>query len=309
MFSWIVALTLYVVVGQSNPAMALADLGLMTRSFLPAAKNVELVTESVAPVKIDPTRLGIQTESRAVAIVDWESGEVLLRKNAEWPLPIASITKLVTALVVLESDLPLDEPVEIQSGDARTGGIPYVVAGEQILASDLLHASLISSANTAMVALARATGLSPEEFAVRMNEVAANIGMKDATFVEPTGLDAGNVATARDVAVLIRESLQNNIIQKIVTLETYEFDAITGLHHKLRSTDALLGGSIARPPYRFMGGKTGFIEEAGYCFAAAASNADGNQVIAVVLGAPSKSVRFDEVSALLYWAFDAYEWK
>jgi D-alanyl-D-alanine carboxypeptidase len=76
----------------------------------------------------------------------------------------------------------------------------------------------------------------------------------------------------------------------------------------LKTTDALLGGSIARPPYGFIGGKTGYLDEAGYCFGAAARNGEGNRIVAVVLGAPDRQARFDEVSALMYWTFDAYSW-
>jgi len=307
MFSWIVALALYVIVGQSNPAMALADLNLMSRSFLPLASDT-MTAEIAGPTKKDPTRLGIKTESRAAVIVDWDSEQVLMRKNAEWPLPIASITKLMTALVVLDSGLPLDTPVTIQSADIRTGGIPYVIPGEEILAGDLLHASLIASANTATMSLARATGLTDEEFVSRMNSLGQEIGLRETTFIEPTGLDANNISPASDVALLVKQALGSKTISEIARLERYEFDALTGLRHVISSTDDLLGSSISKPPYTFMGGKTGYIIEAGYCFAAAAENGQGNRVIAVVLGAPSKEVRFAEVSSLLYWAFDAFMW-
>jgi D-alanyl-D-alanine carboxypeptidase len=156
--------------------------------------------------------------------------------------------------------------------------------------------------------LARASGFTLEEFVTKMNALADRLGMENTNFVEPTGLDVNNMASAQDVALLVRYALQNKIINQIVLEDRYEFDALTGLHHKLVSTDALLESSIARPPYKFLGGKTGFLEEAGYCFGAAAQNEKGNKVIAVVLGAPTKQARFDEVSALMYWTFDAYTW-
>jgi D-alanyl-D-alanine carboxypeptidase len=83
---------------------------------------------------------------------------------------------------------------------------------------------------------------------------------------------------------------------------------VSGLPHSARSTDELLGSFLDREPYKLLGGKTGFIQEAGYCFGAAAENADGDRVIAVVLGADSKELRFQEVKSLIYWSFDAYEW-
>ncbi|MFH1047591.1 MAG: serine hydrolase [Patescibacteria group bacterium] len=309
MFSWLLALTLYLTVGQAHPALALADLGLSGRSFLPISKTVDQpVINPQAPVKIDPTRLGIETEARAAVVLDWETNKAMFRKNADEPLPIASLTKLATALVVLESGVSLDQEVEIKSSDARPGGIPYEVPGEKILVRDLLHASLIASSNGSTVALARSTGLTLDEFAIKMNDLAKRLGMEATNFVEPTGIDVNNVASARDVAKLIQYSLSNDLIHSIVLKDKYEFSAVTGMFHSFNSTDALLGGSITRPPYIFLGGKTGFLPEAGYCFGAAVSNGDGNRIIAVVLGAPSKQSRFDEVSALMYWSFDAFTW-
>lgn len=309
MFEWLLALTLYITVGQAHPALALADLSLGAQSFLPVSKPVaQNIIDPQAPIKEDPTRLGIEIESYAAVVLDWKTEKALFRKNADEPLPIASITKLATALVALESGVKLDQEVEIISSDMRPGGIAYVIPGERISVDDLLHTSLIASANGSAVALARSTGLSLEEFARRMNALAVKIGMESAYFVEPSGLDAGNMASARDVAKLVKHALDNDVIRRIVLKDDYEFDAVTGLHHKLSSTNALLGGTIAMPPYSFLGGKTGFLHEAGYCFGAAASNGDGNKVIAVVLNAPSKRVRFDEVSALMYWTFDAYSW-
>jgi D-alanyl-D-alanine carboxypeptidase len=141
-----------------------------------------------------------------------------------------------------------------------------------------------------------------------MNETAAAIGMTGAAFTEPTGLDADNVATARDVAVLVRKALERKEIREAATRREYRFTAQTGLSHAVRSTDELLGSFLDKAPYRFLGGKTGYIEEAGYCFGAAAENGDGNGVVAVVLGAPTKELRFKEVKSLIYWAFDAYAW-
>jgi D-alanyl-D-alanine endopeptidase (penicillin-binding protein 7) len=158
------------------------------------------------------------------------------------------------------------------------------------------------------MSLARATGLTDEEFVSRMNSLGQEIGLRETTFIEPTGLDANNISPASDVALLVKQALGSKTISEIARLERYEFDALTGLRHVISSTDDLLGSSISKPPYTFMGGKTGYIIEADYCFAAAAENGQGNRVIAVVLGAPSKEVRFAEVSSLLYWAFDAFMW-
>jgi D-alanyl-D-alanine carboxypeptidase len=303
MFSFLVALTLYAAfqpVRSSVPVEAY----LPRTEGPPKAAQVRAAT---GPVKKDPGRLGIATTARAAAVVDWETGTTLFEKNADAPMPIASITKLMTALVVLSTVPDWDKDVLVLGSDHRPGGIPYVAPGERIAVRDLFNLSLIASANNATVALARSTGLTPEEFVARMNVMASAIGMRNARFADPTGLDPGNVASARDVAALIKKSLSSPEIRDALRMPTYAFTARTGRYHAVRSTDYLLWSFLNRPPYAFLGGKTGFIDEAGYCFGAAAQNGDG-KAVAVVLGAPTKGDRFREVKGLLYWAFDAYEW-
>jgi len=309
MFALLVAFTLYMAFAPVQPALSAVDLGLRHQSFLPLSSRFEGVDEGVdVPVMNDPARIGIETSARAATVIDWRTGRALYRKDADTPYPIASITKLVTALVVLDIGVPLDDVIEVWSSDMRSGNIPYIVPGERVKVSDLMHASLVASANGATIALARSSGLDEEQFAERMNRLAAEIGMDNARFVEPTGLDAGNVASAHDVAILIRHALENDIVRGIVLKDSYSFTAESGMYHSLRSTDALLDSRISEPPYGFLGGKTGYLPEAGYCFGAAAHDGDGERVVAVVLGAPTKQARFDEVSALIYWTFDAYEW-
>ena len=310
MFTFLLALTIYVATAQAHPAMMPVDLSLQSRSFLPIAANVERQIASVVrvPVKKDSARIGVETSSRAAYIMDWRTGQTLMKKNADTAYPIASITKLMTALVVMDTGVSLDSSIEVLPQDMRSGGIQYVAPGEVIRVSDLLHASLIASDNGATVTLSRSTGLSEEEFVARMNSLASDLGMTETRFVEPTGLNPENVSSARDVALLVRRSLQNDFIHSIVVMGEYSFDAVSGFRHRLQSTDELLGGWVSRPPLSFLGGKTGYLEEAGYCFGAAAEDQDGNRIVTVVLGAPTKQIRFDDVGALIFWAFDAFGW-
>lgn len=306
MFSLLVALTMYLVLQPVQPALSVRDFRpQLQHSTLPLAAAVKKQPSS--PVKKDPNRLGVETNSKAAALIDWRSGATLFEKNADAPLPIASITKLMTAIVALSKDPDQSEPIEMLGSDLRQGNIPYLAPGEKVTMSDLLHLTLIASDNNAAVALARATGDSQADFVSDMNEKAKELGMKNAVFVDPSGLDPDNVASARDVAALIRHALTVPEISDIVTKRSYSFTALTGRAHSVRSTDELLGSFLSKPPYAFLGGKTGFLDEAGYCFGAAAQN-DGNKVIAVVLGADSKEERFRQAKSLMYWAFDAFEW-
>lgn len=308
MFSLLVALTMYMTFAPTKPGLTAADYRPPRRATLPLAATAARQVVQSAPTKKDPTRIGVETSARAALVADWKTGTALFEKNADEPQAIASITKLMTALVVLGEDPAWDAEVEVKAGDERPGGVPYLIPGERVTVRDLFNLSLVASSNGATVALARSTGLSEEAFAAKMNDVAATIGMTGSSFTEPTGLDATNVATARDVAILLRTALGKEEIRETVAKREYRFVAKTGLSHAVRSTDELLGGFLSKDPYHFLGGKTGYIEEAGYCFAAAAENGNGDGVIAVVLGTPTKEKRFKEVKSLMFWAFDAYAW-
>jgi D-alanyl-D-alanine endopeptidase (penicillin-binding protein 7) len=306
MLSWIIGIVLYTLFPQSQVVADFVQPSVATyANALPVAQDATAVS---GPIKRDMKRLGIATTAEASAIVDLESGAFLFGKNANQPHAIASITKLMTALVATEQVSSIRLPVKILKSDVRTGGVEHIAVNDEFVFDDVLHISLISSSNTATAALARASGLSADDFVVAMNAKAVDLGMENTHFVEPTGLDPENRASAKDVAILVRAALEDPLIQKIVVLSDYRTETAAGRVRAVSSTDELLDSFLSKRPYTFLGGKTGYLQEAGYCFGAAAKNADGNGVVAVVLGAASKDQRFKEVKDLLYWTFDAYEW-
>jgi D-alanyl-D-alanine endopeptidase (penicillin-binding protein 7) len=308
MFSFLVALALYMSFSPSHPEATIDRFLPHARAFLPVAHAADTSSRLMAPVKKDSLRLGVETSSRAALVVDWRTGASLFEKDAETAYPIASITKLMTALVVLDHGVDMDAVVEIGPDDTRSGGVSYTIPGEHVSVRDLMHISLVASGNGETVSFAKSTGMSLEEFARRMNSLAEELGMQNAHFVEPTGLDSENTASARDVAVLIKAALENDMIRETVLRQEYGFTTDSGLSRTVRTTDALLSSGLALPPYGLLGGKTGYLPEAGYCFGAAATNGTGDKVIAVALGAPTIEARFREVKDMIYWAFDAYEW-
>jgi D-alanyl-D-alanine carboxypeptidase len=305
MFSFLVALTMFLTFSPVKPEVKVADFHPPRHAALPLAGNAP---EQSVPVKKDVNRLGVVTTASSAYVADWKTGAVLFEKNADVPQPIASITKLMTAMVVLGTNPDWGKQVAVLPGDEPPGGVSYLIPGETVTVRDLFNLSLVASSNGATVALARSSGLSEEDFAKRMNETAASIGMTDSSFVEPVGLNSGDSASARDVSRLVRTALSHQEIHDAVVQKEYHLTTKSGAQRTVRSTDELLGSFLDKPPYAFLGGKTGFIQEAGYCFGAAAQNADGNGVVAVVLGADSKELRFKEVKSLMYWAFDAYSW-
>jgi len=230
--------------------------------------------------------------ARNAILVDPASGEVLFEKNSALPVPIASLTKLMTALVFMEQRPDLGRPVEVTAYELNGGGHTQLRRGEVVTLGDLLHMSLMCSDNVATRVLARESGLLPEEFVARMNAKAVELGLRGTRFVEFTGLDERNVSTAADVARMLHAAAHDPLIQQITTTREYEFRTERRLH-EIRNTDRLLYGH-----WDVLGGKTGFIQEAGYCFAMWIRT-QGRDLIAVVLGAPTNATRFADAMRLV----------
>jgi D-alanyl-D-alanine endopeptidase (penicillin-binding protein 7) len=231
--------------------------------------------------------------SRSAIVMDPATGEVLYVKNAEASVPIASLSKLMTAMVFLEQRPDLDSVVTVSREDRYGAGHGQLRVGEHVALGDLLHMSLMCSDNCATRVLARESGLDREDFMARMNRKALELGMSHTRFVECTGLDERNVSTASDVARMLRAAATVPLIREITTTREYQFASAHRIH-EIRNTDRLLYGDR----YRIMGGKTGFIQEAGYCFATWIRT-EGRDLIAVVLGAPTAATRFADTIRLL----------
>jgi D-alanyl-D-alanine endopeptidase (penicillin-binding protein 7) len=226
--------------------------------------------------------------ARCAVVIDPLTGQVLFGKNADTAAPIASITKLMTAIVFLEQKPDLSRSVEVTREELYGGGHTQLRNKELVTLGDLLHMSLMCSDNVATRVLAREAGLSRWEFLAHMNQKADELGLTGTDFVEITGLDERNVSTAADVARLLRAASANDLIHSITTTSVYDFRS-DRRPHRVVNTNRLLHSR-----YQVLGGKTGFISEAGYCVATWI-RAEGHDLIAVVLGAPTNATRFADV--------------
>jgi len=230
--------------------------------------------------------------ARCAVVIDPLTGQMLFEKNAEQATPIASLTKLMTAMVFLEQKPDLTREVEITREEIYGGGHTQLRNHEIVPLGDLLHMSLMASDNVATRVLARESGLARGDFIARMNAKAQEMDLKGTRFVELTGLDFNNVSTASDVARLLQAAAANPLIHSITTTASYEFT--TGRRdHVIGNTNRLL-----KSRYQILSGKTGYIHQAGYCFATWL-RADGRDLIAVVLGAPTNATRFADVVRLV----------
>jgi len=229
----------------------------------------------------------------------------LYDKNSKKKMSIASLSKIMTAVVVLENK-SLDETVTISSQSVATfGDKRNLVAGEKIKLEDLLQVMIIDSNNAAAVALAEHTGGSVENFVDMMNQKAEVLGLKGTKFVNPTGLDAegeDNYSTAFDLVQLIDYALGQDRLWEISrTSEVTVFSLDKKQTHYVKNTDELLGQLD-----NIYGGKTGYTVEAGECLALITETADKkHKVVSVVLNAED---RFSEMKKLTSWVFDVYAW-
>lgn len=294
------------IAGEASEARAAAKASGKTKSHYRATSSSRAKSRRArvrrrrrpAPLRLPAiTPYGIPRLHVKAAYVEDASGQVLFQKNPERVYPIASLTKLVSALVLLDTAPDWDRVIEILPDDKRNSSKSHIRAHEEITVRDLIHASLMSSDNVATKALARTCGLDNMEFVRRMNVKADSLGLSGARFVEPTGLSEQNVATAQAVAKLLRAAASNEIVSTIMQKEQYTFTSNRRLH-MLVNTNRLL-----RSKWRVTAGKTGFISEAGYCLATNITAPTGTEVTAVLLGAPSNALRFAEARRILEWTF------
>lgn len=230
--------------------------------------------------------------ARNAVVFDPATGDLLYEKNAERSVPIASLTKLMTIMVFLEQSPDLDRKVEVTRDELYGGGHTQLRNRETVPLRDLLHMSLMCSDNVATRVLVRESGLAADDFLARMNQKSLELGLTHTRFVEFTGLDERNVSTATDVARLLQAAASQDLVRDITTTHSYEFRTARRAH-QIANTNRLLYGR-----YEILGGKTGFISEAGYCLATWVRT-QGKEFIAVVLGAPTNATRFADVVRLI----------
>ncbi|MSR85109.1 D-alanyl-D-alanine carboxypeptidase [Candidatus Uhrbacteria bacterium] len=274
---------------------------------LPVAKYVVVLPVGV-PIKKSTDVFGVAVTAKAAAVLDVASGQLLFQKDVEKTYAIASLTKLVTAMTFLDSKPSLEEEVTILPEDDPHQGKEVFINGERVSKRDLFRSLLIGSINTAAEALARSTG-DRTTFIRAMNEKAKSLGMIHASFADPAGLDPNSQASARDVAIALQAALSYPEIRAVTAMnKVMVLGRVSGRSFEIKSTNLLLNSFLNKAPYQILVGKTGSLPEAGFCLAQVTRNAEGNEVIAVVLGSDNHFSRFQDAKALTYWAFENFNW-
>ncbi len=239
----------------------------------------------------------LDLKSSVAYVLDQNTNEVLFSKNPQAVLPIASITKLMTGLIVVEAGLPLDEKITVTPEDIdtekNTGS--RLAIGTTLTRGDMLHLALMSSENRAAHALGRNYPGGLAAFVEAMNAKAASLGMSDTHYVEPTGLSSRNQSSAADLAKLVNEASQVPLLRDLTTSR----EARVALGKRLvqfRSTNGLL----FNPLWDIGLQKTGFINEAGKCLVMQARMA-GRQLIMVFLDSSGKASRIADAERMRKW--------
>ena len=221
--------------------------------------------------------------------------EILWESNGLEPRPIASITKVMTAVVFLEQEPDLTRDVVISRRDVRRASTTYLRRRERISLRDLMHLALVASDNAAARTLARVSPWGTAGFVERMNRRAAELGLASTTFVDPAGLSEQNLSSAYDLSRLIVYASEYPPVARI--LRTTSYRARTSRRWlTVRNTNRLLRGRFV-----IYGGKTGYIDESGYCLATVVKLPGSDPLAVVVLGARSNSGRFREARRLINW--------
>lgn len=246
-----------------------------------------------------------ELDCKSAILIEQESGRVLYGKNADEPLPLASVTKIMTLLLVFESldrgEIKLEDTVTASEYAASMGGSQvFLKVGEQMSVSDMIKSVAVASANDCAVALAEHIYSTEASFVAKMNERASELGMKNTTFKNVTGLDdtdENHLSCARDIAIMSRELMKH---EGIFDYTTIWMDTIRNGQFGLTNTNRLI---------RFYPGanglKTGSTSKAKFCISATAKR-DGMQLIAVIMTSPTRDKRNEAAKSLLDFGFANY---
>lgn len=296
--------------GQNRLAGAVANFGVMPAQTYPALypeynlpRNEDKI---IVPTK-KSSAVDLQIFASSSMAIDKKSGAILWNKNSGEPRPIASITKLMTAEVFLNTNPDWDKVYQLAKEDIRSGGKSYIYPGDEVKVKDLFYLMLVGSDNTAAVALAKSTGLSEEEFVARMNERAKQFGLENTFFADVSGLSSKNISPAKEVLIMARKCLAKQEIRAATLESTYEFTTTGGRKVAVQSTDYLLS-AFPVDGINIVGGKTGHTDEAGYCFVGDFKNEAGQEMLSVVMGTGTNEDRFAATKKLVKWAYDSYSW-
>lgn len=274
-----------------------AKAGYQKAAYTPVNSLTPPVTTAGDQAGLNHTRDPLALKSNAALVIDQNTSQVLFEKNASVALPIASLTKLMTALVVVEARQNMDEILEVTSDDIdrEKNSASRLKVRSRMSRANMLHIALMSSENRAASALGRNYPGGLPAFVAAMNAKARALGMNDTRYVDSTGLSSQNVASARDLAKLVVAASRHSIIREYSTDSKYTVD--TGGPHLQYVTSNRL---VMNPQWEIGLQKTGYINEAGHCLVMQ-TRVDGRPVVMVFLDSKGKYSRLADAGRVRKW--------
>jgi D-alanyl-D-alanine endopeptidase (penicillin-binding protein 7) len=239
----------------------------------------------------------LDLKSSVAYVIDQDTHEVLLSKNDQAILPIASITKLMTGVIISEAKLPMDESITITQDDVDTekGSSSRLRVGATLTRGELLHLALMASENRAAHALGRTYPGGMPSFVGLMNAKAAQLGMRDTRYIEPTGLSSQNQSSAKDLATLVGSAYHDSTLRELSTSPSYKVE-VGNRTLQYNTTNRL----VKNPNWDIGLQKTGYISEAGQCLVMQAKVA-GRKLIMVFLDSAGKLSRIGDAERVRKW--------
>ena len=304
--------------GRAKPRVAsLVSQERLVRKEVRGKRGRELVYQRVAPLPLLPvvppvmtagdlaglnlTRDPLDLKSNAALVLDQSTAEVLFEKNSQVALPIASITKLMTSLVVVEANQNMDEPISVTDEDIDREKFSHsrLRVGSQLTRTNMLHIALMSSENRAASALGRNYPGGLPAFVAAMNAKARSLGMVSTHYVDSTGLSSSNVSTARDLAKLVVAAHHHPLIRQYSTDSKYAVEP-GGPMLQYRNSNHL----VDNPDWQIGLQKTGYISEAGRCLVMQ-TQIEGRPIVMVFLDSKGKTSRLADAGRIRKWLENA----
>ncbi len=245
-----------------------------------------------------PEMIEPELSSSSALVINSKTGEVLFAKNTEKIRSVASITKLITAMVILEADLPMNERITITEDeiDRRKGTGSRLTIGTTLTRKEMLHLALMSSENRAAHALARTYPGGKDAFIARMNRLVRGLGMRNTTFHDSTGLDSRNVSTASDLALAVKAAERYPLIRQFSTSNGLDVQDANGKTISYRNSNVLVREGL----WDIYVQKTGYIREAGRCVVMHAKVGQ-QQLVIVLLNSSNTTARANDARTIKTW--------
>lgn len=259
----------------------------------------ELASPAVAAPNVTLDASKLRLASANVLVLDAKAGEPIYAKGADTVTPIASVTKLMTAMVVLDAQQPLDETLSVGIGDLDLlkGSHSRLSLGSELSRRDMLRLALMASENRAASSLARHYPGGTDAAVEAMNRKAQSLGMTRTRFADPTGLSSDNVSTASDLALMVRAAANYDLIRDATTTSSHYVEVQpTGRIIGYNNTNALVRGG----QWDIQVSKTGFIREAGKCLVMLA-NIASRPVVIVLLDSYGRLTRIGDANRVKHW--------